>query len=79
MAKLTTKALQAINKPRIRIRLALELDVTEQTIRVYIKDNSDNLTKAAALALIKELTGLNDSEILESEVLKKDAGSVPQM
>lgn len=67
MTKLTTKALKAINRPRPRTRLALVLDCTEQTIRAYIKDNSDNLTKAAALVVIREETGLKDQEILEDD------------
>ena len=74
MTKLTTKAISAINKPKPRIRLALALDCTEQTIRTYIKDNSDNLTKASALQVIREETGLTDSEILE----KDEQESVPQ-
>lgn len=62
---LTKKALQAINKPKIRLKLAVALDVTEQTIFLYIKKNSDNLTKAKALEVIKEQTGLSVDEILE--------------
>jgi predicted transcriptional regulator len=69
MAKLTSKALIAINRPRPRTRLALELGCTEQTIRVYIKDNSDNLTKVSAMKVIREETGLTDSEILVEETI----------
>lgn len=42
---------------------------SEQTVYRYISDNSDNLTKAAALKVIREETGLTDEEILESEVV----------
>lgn len=62
---LTKKALQAINKPKTRIKLAIALDVTEQTIFLYIKRNSDNLTKAKAIEVIQEQTGLKIDEILE--------------
>ena len=62
---LTKKALQAINKPKTRIKLAIVLDVTEQTIFLYIKKNSDNLTKAKAIEVIQEQTGLKIDEILE--------------
>lgn len=67
MTKLTNKALDMINQPRTRTRLALELKCTDNTIRAYIKHNSDNLTKAAALQVIREETGLKDSEILEED------------
>ena len=62
---LTAKALQLINKPGTRIRLALALDCTEQTVIRYIANNSDVLTKAAALKVIREETGLGETEILE--------------
>lgn len=63
--KLTQKALKAINNPTTRRRLMDVLDCTEFTIARYIQKNSDNLTKAAALQVIREETGFADSEILE--------------
>ena len=63
--KLSNKALKAINTPAIRRRLMDTLDCTEFTIARYIQKNSDNLTKAAALQIIREVTGLSDAEILE--------------
>lgn len=63
--KLTQKALRAINNPRTRKPLMDVLGRTEFTILKYIIMNSDNLTKAAALQVIREVTGLPDSEILE--------------
>lgn len=65
--KLRNKALKMIDVPKIRIRIALLLDCTEQTIIRYIEHNNDNLTKASVLALIKRETGLTDQEILEEE------------
>jgi transcriptional antiterminator len=64
--KLSQKALIAINTPVIRRRLMDALGCTEFTISRYIQKNSDNLTKAAALKVIREVTGLSDSEILEN-------------
>ena len=64
--KLTQKALKAINNPVTRRRLMDTLGVTEFTISRYIQKNSDNLTKAAAMQVIREVTGLPDNEILES-------------
>lgn len=63
--KLSFKALKAINNPVTRRRLMDVLNCTEFTIARYIQKNSDNLTKAAALKVIREVTGLPDNEILE--------------
>ena len=65
--KLTQKALQGIKDPVIRTKLALALGVTDQSIQRYIKDNSDELTKAAALEVIRKETGLSDKEILTKD------------
>jgi transcriptional antiterminator len=64
--KLSQKALKSINTPVTRRRLMDALGCTEFTIARYIQKNSDNLTKAAALQVIREVTGLVDEEILEN-------------
>lgn len=71
--RLSQKALEAIKKPEVRIQLALVLGCTDQTIIKYIRDNDDNLTKAAVLVAIKKQTGLTDAELLEVEKTKKTA------
>lgn len=63
--RLRKNILQKISDPRIRIRLCMALRVTDQTIIRYLKDNKDDLTKAAAMVIIREETGLSDSQILE--------------
>jgi hypothetical protein len=63
--KLNQKVLKAINNPVTRRRLMDVLGCTEFTIARYIQKNSDNLTKAAAMRVIREVTGLPDNEILE--------------
>jgi phage host-nuclease inhibitor protein Gam len=68
--KLTQIALDKIRNPRIRVRLAMALGVTDQSIMNYIKDNRDELTKAAALKVIREETGLVDSQILTEEEIR---------
>ncbi|OQP43610.1 hypothetical protein A4H97_33840 [Niastella yeongjuensis] len=68
--KLSQKALKAINNPVTRRRLMDGLDCTEFTISRYIQKNSDNLTKAAAMQVIREVTGWPDNEILEEAVIK---------
>lgn len=65
--KLTKKAIKAIqdHSPSIKSKLALALNVSEASINRYIRTNSDNLTKAAALKIIWEETGLSGDQILE--------------
>lgn len=63
--KLSKQALKAINNPAARRRLMDVLGVTEFSISRYIQRGSDNLTKAAAMQIIREVTGLEDKDILE--------------
>lgn len=66
--KLTKKAITAITT-KARTRLALELDCSAYTVGRWITDNENNsdLTKAKAVEIIAEETGLSVDEILESE------------
>jgi len=68
MFKLSKKAIQAINTPAIRVELAHVLKCTERTIIRYISDNDKDvdtdLTKAAAMEVIRKHTGLRDDQIL---------------
>jgi predicted transcriptional regulator len=66
--KLSKQALKLIIDPQIRMKIAIEIGVSDQTIRRYIKDNDDELTKAAALKVIRKETGLSNKEILEEGV-----------
>lgn len=68
--KLTKKAIKAIDTQDIRLKLALALGCSVDTIRRYIKANSDDLTKAAALVVIRAETKLKDDQILQQEVVK---------
>lgn len=63
--KLKKEILIAINKPKTRRLLMDALGCTEFTISRYIQRNSDNLTKAVCMQVIREVTGLPDNEILE--------------
>lgn len=68
--KLSQKALKVINNPAVRRRLMDVLGCTEFTISRYIQKNSDNLTKAAAIQVIREVSGLSDNDILEGSITK---------
>jgi hypothetical protein len=63
--KLTKKALKKLTGQRTLSRLALALETSEMSIRRYIKSNHPNLTRASALQVIREETGLSDDQILE--------------
>jgi hypothetical protein len=63
--KLTKKALKKLTGQRTLSRLALALETSEMSIRRYIKSNHPNLTRASALQVIREETGLTNDEILE--------------
>lgn len=51
------------------LKEALKVD-SDATIYRYVSDNDDNLTKAAALKVIREHTGLKDADILVEEPIK---------
>lgn len=73
--KLSKAAIEAIqNKERLRLRnrLSLELDVHSATVERWARENNDDsdLTKATALQIISDETGLTQSEILVEEVTK---------
>lgn len=65
--RLSQKALQQINTTQVRLRLAMQFDCTERWISQLIKENQSDgdLTKASALQIIREQTGLTDADILE--------------
>jgi predicted transcriptional regulator len=51
----------------MRMRIAIALGVSESTVRRYVAENSSDLTKAAAIQVIKDMTGIrDDKKILES-------------
>jgi transposase len=67
--KLTKIALLALRGAKdSKRKLAEALDVSEATVYRWISENNDSLTKAAALKVIREETGLTDAEILETEM-----------
>lgn len=53
-------------------RLMEEMDISPATLYRWLNKNDDNLTKAAALKIIREETGLTDEQILEEETVKTD-------
>ena len=66
--RIQEQALSKINSSvRLKTVLALELSKSVATVSRWISDNTDNnpLTTAKALQLIREETGLEDSQILE--------------
>lgn len=67
LSRIATLAIKGAS-PDIVKKLAEALNVSEPSIYKYIRDkDDDNLTKAAALKVIREETGLTDEQILETE------------
>lgn len=68
--KLSRIAILAIRgaSPGIVKRLAEAIEASEPSIYKWISDNHSNLTKAAAMKVIREETGLTDEQILEEDV-----------
>jgi hypothetical protein len=66
--KLTNIALLALkgSDREVRQKIAAAIGVSESAVYKFIQNNDDNLTKAASLKIIRELTGLSDADILDS-------------
>lgn len=62
---ITKKALDAIMEPKVRMKIALQMNCSDVTVQRWIRNNDDCLTKAAVLTVIKQETGLEESEILQ--------------
>lgn len=56
----------------IRRRLKEVLDISEPTLYKKLTENSDDLTKAAAMQVYREELELTDSEILEEVPVVKE-------
>lgn len=67
--KLSKIAILAVRgaSPGIIKKLAEAIEASEPSIYKWIGENHSNLTKAAALKVIREETGLTDDQILEEE------------
>jgi hypothetical protein len=64
--RIKNQVLDLINTLPMRMRIGVALGKSEQQVKRYIDQNSDDLTKAAAMEVIRKFTGLGDNEILES-------------
>lgn len=66
--RITQNIIDRIKKDvRTKNLLALALNRSVMTVTRWIDTNDDNLTKAAALKVIREELGVTDDEILEAE------------
>ena len=61
---LSERALKECSKASVRLQLAGALGVTEYAVVRYIRINSDKLTKAASMEVIRRETGMTDKQIL---------------
>lgn len=67
LSQIALLALRGSDKS-VKQRIADEIGVTLASVYRFIQDNDDSLTKAAALKIIREITGLEDSQLLEETV-----------
>lgn len=65
--KLKESVRQRIDNSRGAALIMLSLNCGYTTARDYIRNNKDDLTKAAAMKVIRKETGLTDEEILEED------------
>lgn len=66
LMQLSSKAIDAIkSNTRAKTRLALVNDCSVFTIDRWLSTNNIDLTRAGSLQVIREETGLTDSEVLE--------------
>jgi 4-hydroxy-3-methylbut-2-en-1-yl diphosphate synthase IspG/GcpE len=68
--RIKNQVLDLINTLPMRMRIGVALGKSEQQVKRYIDQNSDDLTKAAAMEVIRKFTGLGDNEILESNTVE---------
>lgn len=64
LSKAAILALRGTNQ-EAKKRIAERLGVVSSTVYRWINDNDDNLTKAEALKLISDETGLSEDQLLE--------------
>jgi hypothetical protein len=67
--KIRKRVLQKLANNRGYAIIMLALNCSHSSARDYIKNNKDDLTKAAALKAIREELGLTDEQILEPELM----------
>lgn len=68
--KIKQEVLNRLNNNKGLALIMTTLDCSHSAAREYVKNNSDNLTKAAMLHALREEFGLTDAEILEDETAK---------
>lgn len=64
---LRPEILEKINQPRIRAKIVLASpkEITDSTVKRWIRNDDDALTKLWILNLIKEELGVSESQIFE--------------
>lgn len=55
----------------LKKKLMAALDISQPTLSRFLSDNDENLTKAAALKVIREELDLSDDEILEEDTVNE--------
>lgn len=61
----TRAAKLCLQSPEVKEAIARIEDVRIETVRKWVRDNDDNLTKASVVKVIKDMSGLTEDQILE--------------
>jgi len=75
LTKLVLSAIKGDSDLRLKVRTAL--GVSNPTMTRLLRENDDDLTKAAAMQVIREETGLSDDQILEQDTVSEESVSSP--
>lgn len=65
--ELTTAAKEKLGTDEVKMKIALELGRSYLTMRRWIRESHDNLTKTKSIEAIVKHTGLKESEIFIDE------------
>ncbi len=69
--KLSKAALMILRGSKdLKERIAGAMEVKLGTVYKWVQSNDDNLTKATVLHILSEESGLNDEDLLETELTK---------
>ena len=64
--ELTTLAKEKLGTDEVKMKIALDLGKSYLTIRRWIKDNHENLTKRKCIEVISTHTGLTEDQLFNN-------------
>lgn len=71
--RLTKVARMVVQNAEIKELIAETEGVHLETVRRWVRDDHENLTKGSVVKVIKDVTGLKEDQILEEELVNEPA------